>query len=96
MDNKELFSNLEEFPSAEELFRIDAEPEEEAASPDETEESEEKGTAGKTQENPSGERVGSRRGMKIFLVVVAMLLLAAAVCFENFYAGGWQSIMQWF
>lgn len=99
MDDKGLFSNLEEFPSPEELFRMDAEPEEELASPGETKES---ATDGESEETADTQSSGSRRnhkGAKIFLVMLVILLLAAAVFvfyLEKFHAGGLQFVTQWF
>ncbi|MCI9249484.1 MAG: hypothetical protein HFG99_10150 [Dorea sp.] len=98
MDDRELFSNLEEFPRAEELFRIDAEPEDEAALPEETESNKADGTGRETWDSRKGESGRGCRGVKILLAVLIILLLAAAAFvfyLERFCAGGLQSVVQW-
>ncbi len=98
MDDRELFSNLEEFPRAEELFRIDAEPEDEAALPEETESNKADGTGRETWDSRKGESGRGCRGVKILLAVLIILLLAAAACvffFVRLCAGGLQSVVQW-
>lgn len=105
MDDKELFSKLEEFPSPEELFRMDEEPERERTLPEEKEkaeeikESKEEDTSGKTQDFQDGESRKAHWGVKIFLIVFVMLLLAAAVVvlkFERVYAGNLRFVVQRF
>lgn len=98
MDDRELFSNLEEFPRAEELFRIDAEPEDESVSPEETEGNKADGTGREAWDSRKGESSRGCRGVKILLAMLIILLLAAAVFvfyLERFCAGGLQSVVQW-
>ena len=98
MDDRELFSNLEEFPRAEELFRIDAEQEDEAALPEEKESNKADVTVRETWDSRKGESGRGCRGVKILLAVLIIFLLAAAAFvfyLERFCAGGLQSVVQW-